>query len=340
MDGRHRSAAPAAPGPTQAKPHRGPVAKPAGCFSDSGDLRPNAIAMSWLGRNARTALAQPRVLPSYLQWLLSKNLGLAGREARMVTGLRWGGFASFGDYLSQRSAPSPAIKAFVQHVMQDGVVVFDVGANLGSFSLYVSSCGLGRAELFAFEPIPETFEGLEANLKRCGVPAHCYRLALGGEVCAEVGFVVPAGGPATAAVRARGADRGGSVAMARMTTIDRFMNENGVPCVDLLKLDVEGYEINVLLGAEATIRGGRLGAMCLEVCPDNLQRFGRSSQELYQAIGDLGFQVWLWDERVGHLRACPSQQVFCNLVLADVLCLHGARWSSTPYGATKAPEKL
>ena len=80
--------------------------------------------------------------------------------------------------------------------------------------------------------------------------------------------------------------------------------------------------------------------MCLEVCPGNLQRFGRSPEELYQALRDLGFEVWLWDERVGRLSACPSQEVFCSLVLADVLCLHTAKWSPGPNEPTNAPEPV
>ena len=317
------------------------VANAEGCPNDPGDLCPNVIAMSWLVRNARTAFAQPRMFPSYLRWLLLKNLGMAGREARMVTGVRWGGFAGFGDYLSQRSAPSPAIQAFVRHVMRDGVVVFDVGANLGSFSLYVASCGLGSAGLFAFEPIPKTFEGLRANLQRCGVPARCERLALGEAVHSEADFVVPRGGPAIAAVRTVKDDPDEAIATARMTTIDQLVSENNVPFVDLLKLDVEGYEISVLLGAETTIREGRLRAICLEVCPGNLKRFGRSAEELYQAVSDLGFRVWLWDERKDTLRECPSQDAFCGLVLADVLCTHKGTWVQRPgMNGYMLPERL
>ena len=43
--------------------------------------------------------------------------------------------------------------------------VFDVGANIGFFVLYLNRC-LRDASLFAFEPIPETFEVLERNVAR------------------------------------------------------------------------------------------------------------------------------------------------------------------------------
>ena len=47
-----------------------------------------------------------------------------------------------------------------------GDTVFDVGANIGLFSLYASQASHHQATIFAFEPIPSTFEILRRNIER------------------------------------------------------------------------------------------------------------------------------------------------------------------------------
>jgi 31-O-methyltransferase len=50
--------------------------------------------------------------------------------------------------------------------VEEGDTVFDVGANIGLFSLTVCDWGRRPARIFAFEPIPATFEALKANVER------------------------------------------------------------------------------------------------------------------------------------------------------------------------------
>jgi FkbM family methyltransferase len=269
-------------------------------------------------------MGQPTLIPRYLWWVLLRKSGYFGREARMVTGIRWGGFASFGDYLSQRDAPGPAIREYVRLALGNEAVVLDVGANLGSFSLYVCSCGIRCRSVVAFEPVLDTFKKLQANVGRHGFPVRTERLALGAAESDRVIMDVYADSPATAAVSRVSATPGVTRVTTTMTTLDRFVEDQDISSIDLAKLDVEGSELEVIRGAEGTIREGRLKAVCLEVCPSNLVRFGCSSKQLYQALHDLGYWIFQFDERQGRLSGPISLDPFCALVLADVLCVHGS----------------
>jgi len=242
----------------------------------------------------------------------------------MVTGIRWGGFASFGHYLPQKDAPGLAIEEYVRTVLPKDAVVLDIGANLGSFSLYVCSCGISCREVVAFEPVLETFKKLQANVGRYGFPVRTERLALGAAESDRVIMDVYADSPATAAVSRVPAMAGVTKVTTKMTTLDRFVEEHDISSVDLAKLDVEGSELEVIRGAEGTIREGRLKAVCLEVCPSNLVRFGCSSKRLYQTLHDLGYWIFLFDERQGRLSGPISLDPFCALILADVLCVHSS----------------
>ncbi|HTQ80616.1 MAG TPA: amino acid adenylation domain-containing protein, partial [Thermoanaerobaculia bacterium] len=62
--------------------------------------------------------------------------------------------------------------------LEAGACVFDVGANIGLFSLFVGeSCPSAR--IYAFEPIPPAFDRLRINTEIHGLEAHCFPLALG-----------------------------------------------------------------------------------------------------------------------------------------------------------------
>ena len=52
--------------------------------------------------------------------------------------------------------------------------------------------------------------------------------------------------------------------MVRMETIDSYMKDEGVADIDLLKIDVEGYELEVLEGAKDALERGRIKAILAE----------------------------------------------------------------------------
>ena len=63
--------------------------------------------------------------------------------------------------------------------IRPGDVVFDVGANIGMFTLFAHE--LGAARVYAFEPAAEPFAALEVNVRRHGVDARLFDVGLGRE---------------------------------------------------------------------------------------------------------------------------------------------------------------
>ena len=57
---------------------------------------------------------------------------------------------------------------YIKHGIElnQGDTIFDIGANIGMFSLMCSSCCGDRANIYAFEPIPQIFEVLQLNVER------------------------------------------------------------------------------------------------------------------------------------------------------------------------------
>ena len=69
--------------------------------------------------------------------------------------------------------------------------------------------------------------------------------------------------------------------------------------VDLLKIDVEGFEIDVMAGARELIRRSPRLVVLMEVNPMSLAAVGRSPDELFDVLPDDEWDVWLLDERAG-----------------------------------------
>ncbi len=135
-----------------------------------------------------------------------------------------------------------------------GAVVVDAGANLGVFSLYALALGAGK--VYAFEAVKETFALLKANLalNKAGRAVRAANVALGAAPGrAELLYNTRGEGSARLAGPAPEACRGVSYAGSRRVAVaplDALVKARP----DFIKIDVEGHEKAVLLGAAGLIK--------------------------------------------------------------------------------------
>ena len=162
-------------------------------------------------------------------------------------------------------------------------VFFDVGANVGQTSQLALTSFPGAA-VWAFEPVPEVFDKLSSVRSTRFFP---HQVALGdkeGEV-ALYSFEEDTATLARSLVpNARFPVRYGlhcsEAGKVRCRTIDSFCAEAGIEKIDVLKIDVEGFELSVLKGAERMFRMGRIGFVYLEF-NDLLTKDGTTGGSLF-----------------------------------------------------------
>lgn len=128
--------------------------------------------------------------------------------------------------------------------------VFDLGANVGLFAIPQARRG---AKVFAFEPNPDCYRRMSKTIARNGLAdtVHLYNEALSCEPGAGM-LVVPNGWSTMGSVTSASANAVGAVPIT-ITSLDRVVPLLGVKQIDLLKVDVEGAEIDVLRGALQTL---------------------------------------------------------------------------------------
>lgn len=150
------------------------------------------------------------------------------------------------DYNHKTNGESRALKViggFPVHT------VFDVGANVGRWGLMALEA-FPDAEIYCFEPNPKSYEQLSIALKS-SKRAHAFNFGLGSAV-EEKRFFVGEGSEVVTACKIKGMrfhdEYYQSEIVCPMETGERFLRDKGVKKVSLLKIDVEGMELEVLKG--------------------------------------------------------------------------------------------
>jgi hypothetical protein len=116
-------------------------------------------------------------------------------------------------------------------------------------------------------------------------------------------------------------------------TLDRFAREHrltGLNCA--LKIDVEGWENRVLLGAEKFLSRENAPLLCVEFTEEAAALAGTSCAELYRALEHLGYEVFTVSPRADEVRPFPLPGTFpnVNLLAAKDIDALRARLSEKP----------
>jgi FkbM family methyltransferase len=140
---------------------------------------------------------------------------------------------------------------FILSVLQPGMTFFDIGANVGLFSLPAVK-KLQKGQVFAFEPSSWTYQRLLQNARLNNLPnLRAVHSALGdtkGEAVLQINAVGKDGLNTLGKPTHEDSD---VVATERVsiTTLDEFLNQNSISHVDVIKIDTEGAELLVFRGA-------------------------------------------------------------------------------------------
>ncbi|HWS86557.1 MAG TPA: amino acid adenylation domain-containing protein [Pyrinomonadaceae bacterium] len=242
-----------------------------------------------------------------------------------------------------------ADEGYLKHgvTLRDGDTVFDIGANIGLFTLFVHARYRG-ARTYSFEPIPVTCAALRRNVELYGLDAKVYESGVGREpghatftfypqVSASSGMYADAA-EEERVTRAFMGNQGEELAAhadelmagrfagerfeCQLRTVSQVMREEGIERIDLLKVDVEKAELDVLEGI-AEEDWAKIRQMVLEVH----DRDGRLERVL-EMLRRHGFQ-FVVDEEVLHV----------NTGLYNIYAIRPADGQGSSNGTTQAEAK-
>lgn len=235
--------------------------------------------------------------------LLKRLLSQRGWYLRKVSGLSWGSDLQTDWKRLQLPIPS---------------VIFDVGAHKGESidlfrEVFPSAC------IISFEPVAANYavlrhrHGSTKNIQ-------CLNFALGD----SDGFADIVLGEDSQTHSLQKPSTAGELIKERVTlkTLDCVIQEMGLDGLDLLKIDTEGYELNVLAGASNALSSGKIGAV---VCEATLDLSDKAHTNLFALSSELAshgyYLATIYDQVVW---TSPSRLAYFN-----ALFVRGS--AETPY---------
>lgn len=205
--------------------------------------------------------------------LANKSLvhNLAGESYESVCAPVPGGevLASLNDYVG-RSAfymgdLDRKLTWICSQIIRPGDTVMDIGANIGIVTLWLSKLVGQTGQVHAFEPNPELQKILNATIDRNQVSNVClHPIALGAEP-GQLELRVPKVNAGNASLIYHRNLSDCDVFEVPVRPLSQIMEENHITSIRLIKIDVEGFEANVLKGAQKIFESVRPEAILFEL---------------------------------------------------------------------------
>lgn len=201
----------------------------------------------------------------------------------------------------------PGTRFFIERYLKPGDVFIDVGANIGLHTLSAARAMEGEGRIIAFEPFDPTIQLLKKTLwlngyskitetHQAAVSNHAgHQLLYLGETCGYHSIF-----PLSTSEEPIGVE-------VPVVTLDNTIDEN--LCIKLIKIDVEGAEIEVIEGARQIIENNTDIGLIVEFGSSHLSRTGRSPIEWFSHFEKLGLSCRAINERTGHLEHYSVEQL-------------------------------
>lgn len=208
-----------------------------------------------------------------------------------------GSFQDFGFLKSLASGDrEPLMTELYLNSILPSSIVFDIGAHLGQYSLLAASKTQSQRSVFAFEIHPRTYDYLIRNIKSNGfkdaiVPMYLAFSDNPGKIYVNVDMQQS---DFTSINQTR------SEASVKKIEIDavNFDALKSVPVPSVIKIDVEGAEIQVLRGLRSVFKSGSgLPTVFIESNSISLENAGSSSALLVNELVKIGYNPQVIDEK-------------------------------------------
>lgn len=206
---------------------------------------------------------------------------------------------------------------FFSRVVRPGMTIAEVGANQGIYTLFLARLA-APGKVFAFEPEPIVYSQLVKNVRQNGaINVVCQPLAIANENKSSILRPGSLNSGDNRIIVDEGA-RAEDISVNATTLDSLFPHER----VDLIKIDVQGFELQVLQGAREVLNRNEEILLLLEFWPYGLHQCGSSASRLLAFLDENGFRLWrssagkLKKEEAKSLIQRQRGKSYCNVIAA------------------------
>jgi FkbM family methyltransferase len=200
--------------------------------------------------------------------------------------------------------------AFLLHSLREEDCFADVGANIGVYTLLASGyCG---ANTIAFEPVSTTYEWLEKNiiLNRIENKVVAYNYGVGssaGTLHFSTGY--------DTINHVVSEENVGHTKKVQVNTLEHFCDIHVIPLI--IKVDVEGYETEVINGLGKLLHDNRLKVIIIELNGSG-GRYGYDEAALHNRLLDAAFQPYSYNPFTRVLQQLDGKDLNNTIYIRDL----------------------
>lgn len=171
-------------------------------------------------------------------------------------------------------------------------IIFDVGGNIGDTALHFAQIQNNIGKIYCFEPVPVLFERLKKNVSiNSFTNINIQNIALS-DKREDLFFNLPKAQNSSGIFLSHTASEESK--KVHSLTLDDFCSENKIEKLDLIKIDVEGFELKVLMGAMQTLKKFK-PKMFIEINDTHLHRAGGSAKEVVNLLEQNSYKIFRAD---------------------------------------------
>jgi len=163
--------------------------------------------------------------------------------------------------------------------------VFDVGANVGQ-SAEEYARAFPNAKIYSFEPVTATFQQLIKNTAKLS-QVRAFKVGFG-DANSSAEIYVSELSVLSSIKNCSGTEKE-TVSIRR---VDDFASENSISEIDFMKIDTEGYECEVLRGAQGMLNAQRVKILYIESAPDQADARFVPFAELMALMNAFGYKLF------------------------------------------------
>ena len=189
-------------------------------------------------------------------------------------------------YSTFKSYADRSERGLLRQQLLPGSIAVDAGANIGIYSAFLSQCVGPTGRVHSFEPDRQNFARMHTILAHLST-VQLNRLAISDETAEATLYVSPSLNVDHRAYPIDGEARD-AIPIQTVRLDDYFKTRERV---DFIKMDIQGYELHALRGAERVLRENSHIKLLLELWPHGLMQAGSTWNDLITYLQDHGFEL-------------------------------------------------
>ncbi len=238
------------------------------------------------------------------------SMFISGLSETGLTGNIYAGFMEYEDMI------------FLLHALQPTETFVDVGANIGAYTILASK--VVKSSSIAFEPLPSSVERLkdQIQINRINAAVDIRNMGLGNK---EGALFFTNNNDTMNKVSLAGEVE--NTTMVKVSTLDTELDKDNQY---FFKIDVEGFEYNVIEGASKVLSNNNVSAIIIELNGSG-EEFGYNNEDIHKKILSYGFVAVAYEPKTRNLTELKSyNENSGNTIYVKDIALISSRCKAAP----------